>query len=153
MIQSVTFEKTTYEDPPHRFEAGTPPIGDVIGFGEALRYIEAIGRTQISAWEDALLTEACARLPSEVKGLRLIGDPKQRAGLVTFVIDGVHPFDLATLIDHEGVAIRVGHHCAQPVMRRFNVPATARVSFGPYNVPDDINTLIRALNIACDMLR
>lgn len=153
MIVSVSFDGTTYEDPPHRFEAGTPPIADVIGLGEALRYIEALGRPQIAAWEDALLSAACARLPAEVPGLRLVGAPKKRAGLVSFVIDGVHPFDLSTLIDHEGVAIRVGHHCAQPVMRRYGLAATARASFGPYNTPADIDALIRALHVACNLLR
>jgi cysteine desulfurase/selenocysteine lyase len=153
MIQTVTFEGTTYEDPPHRFEAGTPPIAEVIGLGEALRYIEALGRPAIHAWEEGLLAEVCERLPREVPGLRLIGAPRERSGLVTFVVDGVHPFDLGTLVDHEGVAIRVGHHCAQPVMRRFGVPATARVSFAPYNTREEIDVLVRALRSALSLLR
>lgn len=147
MIDKVSFEETTFDEPPHRFEAGTPPIASVIGLGAALDYLEAVGRENIAAWEHELLTYATARI-QEVPGVRLVGTARRKAGILSFVMEGAHPFDLGTLLDEQGVAIRVGHHCAQPVMRRFGVPATARASFGPYNTAQDVDAFIAALDKA-----
>jgi len=151
MIDKVTFEETTYDDPPYRFEAGTPPIAQVMGLGAALDYLNALGMDAVAAWEAHLLDVATAKL-RDVPGLRIIGTASQRAGLVTFVIDNMHPFDIGTLLDQEGIAVRVGHHCAQPVMHHFGVPATVRASFGVYNTVEDIDALIRGLGTVRDLL-
>jgi cysteine desulfurase / selenocysteine lyase len=144
MILSVTFEKTTYNELPYKFEAGTPDIAGAIGLGAALDYISAVGLDRIMAHEHDLLEYGTAAL-LEVPGLRLIGTAPHKASILSFVIEGVHPHDIGTIVDQEGVAIRTGHHCAQPVMDRFCVPATARASLAMYNTRCEIDALVGAL--------
>jgi len=144
MISSVTFEKTTYQDAPHRFEAGTPAIVEAIGFAVALDYINDIGLEHIAAHEHGLLQYATEKL-NNIDGLKIIGNAKDKAAIISFVIDGVHSHDVGTFVDRAGVAVRVGHHCAQPVMDRFGVAATARASFGIYNTKQDVDALAEAL--------
>lgn len=144
MIRSVTFEKTTYKGIPHRFEAGTPNITGVVGLGAAIDYLEGIGLNRIAAHEKKLLDYATERV-GNLAGLRRIGTAREKAGVLSFVIDGVHPHDIGTILDHQGVAIRAGHHCAQPVMERFGVPATARASFGLYNTTEEVDRLVEGL--------
>jgi cysteine desulfurase/selenocysteine lyase len=140
MIRRVTFEKTTYQEPPHRFEAGTPAIVEVVGLGVAVDWLLATGLDKIAAHEHALL-EYGTRLLSEIPGLRLIGTAPEKGGVLGFSLEGIHPHDIGTLLDMEGIAIRAGHHCAQPTMDRFGVPATARASLGPYNTESDLDAL------------
>jgi cysteine desulfurase/selenocysteine lyase len=147
MIRSVTFEKTTYADLPERFEAGTPDIGGVIGLGAALEYVSSIGLEKIHAYEAELLAYGTKALAS-VEGLRLIGTASDKASILSFVLDGVHPHDIGQILDQDGVAVRAGHHCAQPIMRRFGVPATARASLAMYNTKADIDALVVALDKA-----
>jgi cysteine desulfurase/selenocysteine lyase len=144
MILSVSFEKTTYNDLPYRFEAGTPNIAGAIGLGAALTYVEGLGRARVEAHEADLLAYADEALDS-VPGLRRIGTAPYRAGAVSFTLGDIHPHDIATVLDTQGIAIRAGHHCAQPVMQRFGIPATARASFGVYNTRDEIDALARGL--------
>ena len=144
MILSVTFEKTTYAPIPHKFEAGTPPIGEVIGLGAALDYLGAIGIGQIEAHESELLRYATDRVGS-LPGVRLIGTARNKAAVLSFELDGIHPHDVGTLLNEEGVAVRTGHHCAQPVMQRFGVPATARASFAFYNTLAEVDALATAI--------
>lgn len=144
MIRRVSFAGTTFADPPERFEAGTPDIAGVIGFGAALEWTRGIGLDAIAAHEEALTAYAMARL-AEIPGLRLIGTAADKAGVVSFVLGHVHPHDIGTVLDREGVAVRVGHHCAQPLMDRYGVPATARASFAVYNTPAEIDALVAAL--------
>jgi cysteine desulfurase/selenocysteine lyase len=144
MILSVTFEKTTYNRIPYKFEAGTPDISGVIGLGAAINYVTELGLDHIAAHERDLLhyaTESLARL----RGIRLIGTAKEKASVLSFVMDGIHPHDIGTILDQEGIAIRTGHHCAQPVMERFGVPATARASFALYNTRDEADALVRGI--------
>ncbi len=141
MISSVTFEKTTYNDLPYKFEAGTPNIAGVVGLGAAVEYITGVGIEHIAAHEQSLLTYATDQLRS-LGRVRLVGTAKERAAAVSFVIEGIHPHDIGTVLDREGIAIRTGHHCAQPVMDRFGVPATARASFALYNTKQEIDALI-----------
>jgi cysteine desulfurase/selenocysteine lyase len=144
MILSVTFEKTTYNTIPHKFEAGTPPIAAAIGLGAAVDYLSAIGMDAIAAHELDLLhyaTEQMIRMP----GVRIIGTAKNKASVISFAIDGVHPHDIGTLLNHEGIAVRTGHHCAQPVMQRFKVPATSRASFAFYNTLAEVDALIAGI--------
>jgi cysteine desulfurase/selenocysteine lyase len=144
MIETVTLERSTFAPPPARFEAGTPMIAEVIGLGAALAYVEAVGRAALGAWEEELLAYAteCVR---ELEGVRIIGTAREKASVLSFVVDGVHPHDVGAVLDDEGIAIRAGHHCAQPVMQRFAVPATARASFAFYNTREEIDTLVRGL--------
>ena len=144
MIASVSFEKTTFQKAPHRFEAGTPAIVEVIGFGAALDYISEIGLDQISAHEQSLLEYATEQLRS-MNTIRLIGTAREKASIISFVMDGVHAHDVGTIVDRTGIAIRVGHHCAEPVMQRYGVAATARASFGLYNTHAEVDKLIDAL--------
>ena len=144
MIRSVTFEKSTWNELPYKFEAGTPDIAGAIGLGVALDYISAVGLEQIAAHERELLEYGTAAL-LEIPGLRLIGTAPHKASILSFVLEGVHPHDIGTIVDREGVAIRTGHHCAQPVMERFCVPATARASLAMYNTRRDIDTLVGAI--------
>ena len=144
MISSVTLEKTTFMKTPHRFEAGTPAIAEAIGLGAAVDYVSAIGHDNISAHEQGILQYATERL-SAIDGLRIIGQAKEKASIISFVVDGIHAHDLGTLVDRAGVAIRVGHHCAQPVMERFGIAATARASFGLYNTRDEVDVLVNAV--------
>jgi cysteine desulfurase/selenocysteine lyase len=145
MIQTVSFEKTTYADIPQRFEAGTPDIGGVAGFGAALDYVSALGIDAIERHERDLLAYATDAL-AEIPGLRLIGTAPQKAAVQSFALDGVHPHDVGSILDHEGIAVRTGHHCAQPVMEHFGVPATVRASFALYNTREDVDALVRALH-------
>jgi len=151
MILTVSFERTTYNTLPYRFEAGTPHVSGAVGLGAAIDYVEGIGLERIAAWEHDLLDYATARL-SSVPGLTLIGTAPEKASLVSFVVEGVHPHDLGTILDAEGVAIRTGHHCAMPVMDFFDVPATARASFAMYNTRAEIDALVAALRTATEML-
>jgi cysteine desulfurase/selenocysteine lyase len=144
MIRSVTFDHTVYADAPQRFEAGTPDIGGAVALGCALEYLEAVGFDQVAAHEHELLAYAAATL-SSVRGLRIIGDPGRRAAIVPFVVEGVHPHDVGTLLDHEGVAVRAGHHCCQPLMKRLGLAATVRASLALYNTRDDIDALAAAV--------
>jgi cysteine desulfurase/selenocysteine lyase len=144
MILSVTFEKTTYNRIPHKFEAGTPHIEGVIGLGPALDYVTRWGLEAIERHERELLAYATGAL-LEVKGLRLVGTARQKAGVLSFELKGIHPHDIGTILDQEGIAIRTGHHCAQPVMERFGLPATARASFGLYNTRSEIDALVGGL--------
>jgi cysteine desulfurase/selenocysteine lyase len=144
MIEKVTFEKTTFTTPPHRFEAGTPAIAEVIGLASSINYLENIGLNLISDYENELLNYATARI-KEFKNINIIGDAKNKASLISFTSDLAEAFDIGTLINEYGVAIRVGHHCAQPVMQRFGVSSTARASFAFYNTKEDIDSFFTAL--------
>lgn len=144
MILSVTFEKTTYNSLPYKFEAGTPPIAAAITFGAAIDYLDAIGMENIAAHEHALLDYATARF-AEVKDVRIIGTARDKAAVLSFVLKGVHPHDVGTLLNDDGVAVRTGHHCAQPVMQRFGIPATARASFAFYNTLAEVDVLVDAV--------
>jgi cysteine desulfurase/selenocysteine lyase len=144
MILSVTFEKTTYNTIPHKFEAGTPPIAAAIGMGAALDYLSGIGMDTIAAHETDLLDYATDQV-NRMPGVRIIGTAEQKAAVVSFVVQGVHPHDVGTLLNEEGVAIRTGHHCAQPVMQRFKVPATCRASFAFYNTMSEVDALVAAI--------
>ena len=150
MIRSVSFEKTTYNDLPYKFEAGTPDISGAIGLGAAIDYLGAIGMDAIAAHEHALLEYATAAA-STVKGLRVIGTAARKAGVLSFVLGNVHPHDVGSLVDRDGVAIRTGHHCAQPVMERFGVPATCRASFALYNTKEDVDALVASLKKVVEM--
>ena len=140
MISAVTFEKTTYNKVPHKFEAGTPDIGGVVGLAAAVGYLSAMGRDAASAWEDELLQHATERL-SRIGGLTLVGTASPKASVVSFTLEGIHPHDIGTILDQEGIAIRAGHHCTQPLMDRLGLPATARASFAFYNTHDEIDAL------------
>ena len=144
MILSVTFEHTTYNTIPYKFEAGTPPIAAAIGLGAAIDYVTAIGLDRIAAHENALLDYATAQL-SALPGVRLIGTAHHKAAVLSFEIDGIHPHDIGTILNEDGIAIRAGHHCAQPVMQRFGVPATARASFAFYNTFEEVDALITGI--------
>jgi len=150
MIKSVTFEKTVYNDLPYKFEAGTPHIGGVIGLGAAADYLEGVGLDRVAAYEHALLgyaTEALSAIPA----VRIIGTAKEKASVLSFVVDGVHAHDIGTVLDHEGIAIRAGHHCAMPVMQRFGVPATARASLAFYNTREEIDAFVRGIHKVIEM--
>jgi cysteine desulfurase / selenocysteine lyase len=144
MISSVTFEKTTYNVLPHKFEAGTPNIGGGIGLGAAIDYIMQVGTSAIAAFDGELLQYATAQL-RQVPGIRIIGEAAEKVSVISFVMEGIHAHDIGTILDHEGIAIRTGHHCAQPVMQRFGVPATARASFAFYNTKEEIDALAKGL--------
>jgi cysteine desulfurase / selenocysteine lyase len=144
MIRSVTFEKTTYNTPPHKFEAGTPDIAGVIGLGAAIDYVNDLGLDHIAAYEAELLEYATSAL-SRIDGLRIIGTARHKAAVISFVLEGVHPHDVGTILDQQGVAVRTGHHCAQPLMDRFGVPATTRASFAFYNTREEVDALVRGL--------
>ena len=150
MIRSVTFEKTTYADLPHKFEAGTPHIAGAVGLGAAVDYIQGVGFEALQEHESDLLAYGTAAL-AEVKGLRIIGTAARKASILAFVMKGAHPHDVGTIVDTEGVAVRTGHHCTQPVMDRFGVPATARASVAMYNTREEIDALVRALHRVREM--
>jgi cysteine desulfurase/selenocysteine lyase len=151
MIASVTFEKTTYNTLPYKFEAGTPNIAGVVGFGAAVEYLNGIDREAARAHEDRLLAHATG-LVSAVPGVRVIGQARERTSVLSFVMDGIHPHDIGTVLDNEGVAIRTGQHCAQPVMDRFGVVSTARASFAFYNTREDVDALVSAVFKAKELL-
>jgi cysteine desulfurase/selenocysteine lyase len=144
MIASVTFEKTEYNVVPYKFEAGTPNIGGVAGFGAAIDYLMGIDRAAALAHEDAVLEYATARV-REIRGARVIGEARHKTGVLSFLLDGVHPHDAGTILDNEGVAVRTGQHCAQPIMDRYGITATIRASLGLYNTREEIDVLVRAL--------
>jgi len=151
MILAVSFERTVYNELPYKFEAGTPHIAGAIGLARAVDYLEAIGLDRIAAEEQGLLDYATARL-AEVPGLTIVGTAREKAAVVSFTVERVHPHDLGTILDSEGVAIRTGHHCAMPVMEFFGVPATARASFAFYNTRAEVDRLVDALHVAREML-
>jgi cysteine desulfurase / selenocysteine lyase len=150
MILSVSFEKTTYNELPYKFEAGTPNIAGVIGLGAALDWVSGIGLERIAAHEHELLEYGTRRL-LEIPGLRIIGTAREKAAVLSFVMEGVHPHDMGTVLDYEGVAVRTGHHCAQPVMERFGVPATTRASLAVYNTKPEIDVLVNGIQKAREM--
>ena len=145
MIKSVTFENTIYNDLPYKFEAGTPNIAGAIGLGAAVDYVQSVGYESFAAYEDDLLEYGTKALES-IEGLRIIGTAPRKAGILSFVMENVHPHDIGTILDTEGVAVRTGHHCAQPVMQRFQIPATVRASMAMYNTREDIDALVRAID-------
>lgn len=151
MIASVTFEKTIYNRLPYKFEAGTPNIADTIGLGAAVEYLEQLGLEQIEEHERDVLayaTQAVAAIP----GLEIIGTAKEKAGVLSFTMEGIHPHDIGTILDREGIAVRTGHHCAQPVMHRFNIPATVRASFGLYNTREEVDALVSGIHKVREVL-
>ena len=151
MIETCTFEKTTYNELPHKFEAGTPDIAGVIGLGAAIEYVEKIGHEAISKHEHELLTYATAEL-KKIEGIRLIGTAKNKASVISFLLDGTHPYDVGTILDKLGIAVRTGHHCTQPLMNRFAIPGTIRASFAFYNNKEDIDKLVEGVKRAKQML-
>ncbi|WP_019555787.1 aminotransferase class V-fold PLP-dependent enzyme [Thiomicrorhabdus arctica] len=151
MIYSVTFDKTEYNVLPYKFEAGTPHIAGAIGLAAAVKFLQSIGLNHIAAYEAELLAYATDRL-KQIKGLRMIGEAQHKGGVLSFIIEGVHPHDMATLMDQDGVAVRASHHCAMPVMQYYNVPATVRASLGVYNNRDDIDRLVASIEEAKEML-
>jgi cysteine desulfurase/selenocysteine lyase len=151
MILAVSFERTLYNDLPYKFEAGTPHIAGAVGLGAAVDYLESLGLGRIAAAEHALVEYATARL-AEVPGLAFVGTAPEKAAVVSFTVAGIHPHDLGTILDNEGVAIRTGHHCAMPVMEFFGLPATARASFAFYNTRAEVDRLVAAVHVAREML-
>jgi cysteine desulfurase/selenocysteine lyase len=145
MISSVTFAKTTYNFLPYKFEAGTPNIAGVVGLGAAIDYLQEIGLEAIAGYEQELLQYATGALAS-VPGVRIIGTAREKAGAISFVLEDVHPHDIGTILDQEGIAIRTGHHCTQPLMDRFGVPATARAALAFYNTLEEIDALTAGLH-------
>jgi len=145
MIRSVTFEETIYNTLPHKFEAGTPDIAGAIGLGAAVEYLESIGMGRIAAYEQALLRYGTERLDG-IEGVRLIGTAEDKGGVLSFYMEAAHPHDIGTILDAEGIAVRTGHHCAQPVMARYGIPATVRASLAFYNTTDDIDALVKAID-------
>jgi cysteine desulfurase/selenocysteine lyase len=152
MISSVTFEKSTWNVLPHKFEAGTPNIAGVVALGAAIDYLQRLSLRAIGAHEDALLSEATEKL-ANVPGLTIVGTAPEKAAVLSFTLEGIHPHDVGTVLDQEGVAVRTGHHCAQPVMDFFGVPATARASFGLYNTSEEIGRLEAGIHRAIEMFR
>jgi cysteine desulfurase/selenocysteine lyase len=144
MIKMVTFEHSSYAGLPHKFEAGTPNIADVVGLGAAIDYLNEIGMENIAAYEHELLTYATAQA-QQIKGLRIIGEAADKGAILSFVLDRIHPHDIGTMLDSLGIAIRAGHHCAMPVMDFYHVPATARASFAMYNTKDEIDVLMSGI--------
>jgi cysteine desulfurase / selenocysteine lyase len=145
MIASVTFEKTKYNQVPYKFEAGTPNIAGVAGFGAAIDYLQALDRDAALAHEDDVLAYATAQITA-IPGVRIIGEAREKTGVLSFVLDGAHPHDAGTILDQQGIAVRTGQHCAQPVMDRYCIPATIRASLAIYNTRDDIDALVRGLH-------
>ena len=152
MVDTVSFEKTTFNKLPFKFEAGTPNVGAALGLETAIHFIESLDRSEVAKHEDALVAAAIEGL-SKIEGMRFIGQAPERSGLVSFVIDGIHPYDLGTIIDKMGVAVRTGHHCAEPVMTRFGIPGTVRASFAVYNTLEEVGVLVKAVERAAGMLR
>ena len=151
MIEKVSFAGTTYKEPPYRFEAGTPPIAQVIGLGVAISYVTELGMENILAHEYSLLSYA-TKLLSAIDGVRIIGQAKDKAAIISFLIDGTHPFDVAGVLDRQGVATRVGHHCAEPLMDRLGIVGTVRASFGLYNNKEDVDRLVSAIMRSKELL-
>ena len=151
MIKEVTFSKTTYNELPHKFEAGTPNIVGVIGMAEAINYVNQLGFDFIHQQETLLLEKATSAL-SSIDRLKIIGNSQQKSSVVSFVIDGIHPFDIGTLLDQLGIAIRTGHHCTQPLMDFYQIPGTARASFAFYNLEKEVDLLYEGLKKSVKML-
>lgn len=152
MIKEVTFEKTTYNEIPYRFEAGTPNIADIVAFKHAVDFINSLGRENIAAYEDQLLQHANKQL-SAIEGIRFIGTAKRKVGVVSFVVEGVHHFDIGMMLDARGIAVRTGHHCTQPLMKRFDIDGTVRASFSVYNTTEEIDRLAEGLQAVIKMMR
>jgi len=152
MVDTVSFERTTFNKLPFKFEAGTPNVGAALGLETAIQFIESLDREAVAKHEEQLLQTALEKL-STIEGMRFIGQAPERSGLVSFIIDGVHPYDLGTIIDKMGVAVRTGHHCAEPVMTRFGIPGTVRASFAVYNTLEEVDVLVKAVDRAAKMLR
>ncbi len=144
MISSVTFEKTIYNKLPYKFEAGTPHVAGAIGLGAGIEYVNGVGMDNIASYEHEVLAYASEAV-SAIPGIRLIGTAREKAGVLSFLLDGIHPHDIGTILDHEGIAIRTGHHCAQPVMQRFGIAATARASFALYNTREEVDALVEGI--------
>jgi cysteine desulfurase/selenocysteine lyase len=151
MISSVTFAKTIYNRIPHKFEAGTPDISGAIALGTALDYLNKLGMENIAAHEHELLIYATEAI-SKISGVQLVGTAKEKTGVLSFVMEGIHPHDIGTILDQEGIAVRTGHHCAQPVMERFGIPATARASFGLYNTKGEVDALVQGIEKVKEVL-
>ena len=152
MVDTVSFEKTTFNVLPYKFEAGTPNVGAALGLETAIQFLQSLDRKEVEVYETQLLQSAIQQL-SEIEGIRFIGQAEQRSGLVSFIIEGVHPYDLGTIMDKMGVAVRTGHHCAEPVMTRFGIPGTVRASFALYNTMDEVEIFVHAVKKAAMMLR
>lgn len=152
MIESVTFERTTYNALPFKFEAGTPSVGDVLGLGEAISFMQEVGVANIAAHEDALLRYATSRL-QEIPGLRLFGTAPHKTSVLSFLVGDAHPYDVGTLLDQLGIAVRTGHHCTQPIMDRYGIPGTVRASFAVYNTKEEVDCLFSALQRIMPMLQ
>lgn len=151
MIANVTFEKTTYNDLPYKFEAGTPSVGDVIGLKKAIDYMQNIGIQNIESYENHLLERATTQL-KEIDGVHIFGEAEHKAGVISFLVGKIHPYDMGVLLDHQGIAVRTGHHCTQPIMQHFNIPGTVRASFALYNTPEEIDKLVEGVRKAKEML-
>ncbi|MCG3165873.1 MAG: Cysteine desulfurase [Bacteroidia bacterium] len=152
MIKTVTFEKTTYNELPHKFEAGTPNIAGGIAFGAAIDYINSLGVENISAYEHELTSYALQQL-NNVPGIKFIGKAKERASVISFLLDNIHPYDAGVILDKMGIAVRTGHHCTQPLMDRFRIPGTVRASFSFYNTKEEVDTLVKGLHKVIDMFK
>ena len=152
MVDTVSFEKTTFNVLPYKFEAGTPNVGAALGLETAIQFIQGLDRREVEVHESQLLQSAIEQL-SDIEGIRFIGEAAHRSGLVSFIIDGIHPYDLGTIIDKMGVAVRTGHHCAEPVMTRFGIPGTVRASFALYNTMEEVEVFVKAVQRAAMMLR
>ncbi|MEM6320016.1 MAG: cysteine desulfurase [Bacteroidota bacterium] len=151
MIETVTFEKTTYNTLPHKFEAGTPDIAGVVGLGAAVEYMQKIGHEAIIAHENELLAYGTAEL-KKIPGIRIVGEAKEKASVISFLLDGAHPYDVGTILDKLGIAVRTGHHCTQPLMARYEIPGTVRASFAFYNNKEDVDKLVEGVKRAAKML-
>ena len=151
LISNVSFEKTEYNELPHKFEAGTPNIAGGIGFGAAIDYINELGYENIRSYETELVNYAVKALQN-IDGLRFIGTPEERAGVISFVMEGLHPYDVGTILDQQGIAVRTGHHCTQPLMDKFKIQGTIRVSFSIYNTKEEVDLLIKGIEKAKKML-
>ena len=147
----MTFEHTTYNELPYKFEAGTPPIAEAVGLGAAIDWVRALGFERLEAHEAALVDAALEKLDA-VPGVRIVGRPRRRRAIVSFTLDGIHPHDAGTVLGECNIAVRTGHHCAQPVMAHFVIPATIRASFSVYNTPEDIDALVAGLRRAQEIL-
>ena len=152
MVDTVSFEKTTFNVLPYKFEAGTPNVGAALGLETAIQFMQGLDRKEVEQYEAKLLQSAVEQL-SEIDGIRFIGEAEHRSGLVSFIIEGIHPYDLGTIIDKMGVAVRTGHHCAEPVMTRFGIPGTVRASFAMYNTMEEVEIFVNAVKKAAMMLR
>jgi cysteine desulfurase/selenocysteine lyase len=152
MVDTVSFEKTTFNVLPYKFEAGTPNVGAALGLETAIQLLQGLDRDAVEEHETQLLQSAIQQL-SGIEGIRFIGEAERRSGLISFIIEGVHPYDLGTIIDKMGVAVRTGHHCAEPVMTRFGIPGTVRASFAMYNTLEEVEVFVKAVRRAAMMLR